>query len=239
MSLFDTPRRVLNPVLWNDKSLKPEVKKYIIGLVNQIFPEEKIADLIMIGSNVGHQYSHTSDIDVNVMGLPSESYDAWHKIFKHFNDKGHYYPGTEHQINFMFQEYMAPGDRDWSNSLGAYNILADTWEKLPIPFDKIGDPKVKYERELIYANMLLSQIESEVKLMNETRIQAPEEYQEAKKRLSILFKTIEDNRKTAYRYGTGTPALQEYNVIYKIVEGSQYGPLMHEMIHTFDEAHGG
>lgn len=236
MSLFDAPKPMLNPVIWQpNEIMRPEVKKAIQDHLEKIYPMSKVSSMTMIGSSVSHQYSDTSDIDVNVGGIKGESYDAWHKIFKQLNDRVTYLPGTRHPMNFMFQEYQ--DSYDWSISLGAYNMLKDVWEKRPIPYDKIGDPYKKYEREVHFAKLLLTQIESEVALMNEIRQHDPEQYEDTRKRLAILFKSIEDNRKTAYRYGTGTPALQEYNIVYKIVEGSPYGPLMHEMVSYYDKLH--
>lgn len=235
MSLFDHPRRILNPTLWDGMVLKSSVKEYLTQLLFQVFPEEKLSSLMLIGSSVAYQYSSTSDVDISVIAIKGETQRKWHKVLKAFNKRGNYLPGTLHRINYMFMEYVE--NLSWDNALGIYNILDDRWEKKPIPYNKLGDPKEKYVAEIRYADMLLRQIESEVALMNEVRLHDPEQYEEIKKRLAILFKTIEDNRKTAYIYGTGTPSLQEYNIIFKIIEGSQYGSLMEEMIDVYDDTH--
>jgi len=236
MSLFDPPRPYLEPALWTpDHILLPEAKRHILQLLEKIFPVSNATSVTLIGSTVGHQYTETSDVDVNVMARPGFEFDAWHPIFKKFNEMSHYLPNTQHPINFFFQPHMK-GTSDWSNSLGAYNILTDTWEKKPIPFDKIEDPFAKFEREINYARVLLSMIDSEVMLINEAKKRFDlDDVQRRELELAILFKGIEDNRKTAYKYGTGTPALQEANIIYKFIEDSPHAELFHNLISKYDE----
>jgi hypothetical protein len=235
MSLFDPARPYLEPALWTpDRTVIPKIKEYLISLLEKIFPMEKVFSMNLIGSIVGYQYSETSDIDINVMARAGEEFDYWHPIFKRFNETPNYLPGTKHPINFFFQPYT--GTLNWDNSLGAYNMLTDTWEKKPIPYDKVGDPLVKYEREINYARVLLSMLDSEVQLINAAKARKDlDEVQRREFDLAVLFKTIEDNRKTAYRYGTGTPALQECNIVYKFIEDSPHAELFHQLINKYDQ----
>ncbi len=201
MSLFDPPKPYLNPVLWtSDKQLKPEVKTHILNLLTQIFPLEKVHQLVMIGSSVGHQYSGDSDIDVNVTARTGEDFDTWHPIFKKFNDKPNLYPGTQHPINFFFSEFQTGYTNDWSNSLGAYNILTDQWEKRPIPFDKLGNPEEKYAREIAYGKMLIGMIDTEVVAIEAAKARG--DHDEAVRRmrtLAILFKNLESTKLADFR----------------------------------------
>lgn len=234
MSIFDTPKPQLSPDIWMVNGvLRPDVKKSIFDILADIYPLNKVSALTLLGSLVGHQYTDTSDLDVRVMGIKDEDYDVWHTIFHDSNNK-HFLPGTNHPVNFMFQEYN-PGT-EWTGSLGAYDILQDVWIKKPIPFDKIGDPYVKYEREIGYAKTLVSMIESEfLSIIECNKRGESEEVVRRLKNLAILFKTIEDNRKTAYRYSVGTPALQECNIIYKYLEDSPYAHLVHPLIDLYDK----
>jgi hypothetical protein len=233
MSLFDAPVPYLSPLLWDEhKQLKPEVKVYLVKLLEEIYPVEKVHAMVMLGSSVGYQYSATSDIDTNVMGRKGETFEAWHTIFKKFNNRPNLFPGTQRPINFFFQEYIP--DTDWSNSLGAYDILANKWIKAPISFEHIGDPIVKYEREIAYGKMLLSMIESQVKRAKEANARGDKDtahriYTE----LAIQFKQIENNRKDAYKYGH-RPALHEYNIIYKLIEGSEHHDVFKKLIDYYD-----
>ena len=234
MSLFDTPKPFLNPDVWEGGLLKPEVKAYILELLGKIFPVDKVQALVMIGSMVGHQYSETSDIDINLMARKGELFDKWHPIFKHYNSVEHPLPGTKHPINFFFQEYNH--ESDWSNSLGAYDIFMDLWIKRAPTFEEIGNPEEKYEREIAWANMIISLVDSEVERAEKAsqrgdRKGATDIY----KGLARLFDTVEENRKTAYRYQTGTPALQEYNILYKLLEKSRHRDLFKALVDYYDQ----
>jgi hypothetical protein len=234
MSLFDSPKPFLNPKIWTpEKKVRPEVREFIFSLIQTVLPMDKIFAMDLLGSNVGYQYGDTSDIDVNVVARKGESFDQWHKTFKIFNKKEHLLPGTKHPVNFFFQEYDP--NRNWENSLGAYDLIGDRWVKNPIPFDEIGDPETKYEREIAYGKMILQMIETQVSRAKEANARGDKDtarriYTE----LAILFKQIEDNRKTAYRYGTGTPALQEYNIMYKLIDSSMYNDLFKKLVDYYD-----
>lgn len=238
MSLFDTPKPFLNPELWNpDKSLKPERKTQILDILSKVFPLGKVYSATMIGSSVGYQYSDTSDVDVNVVARRGETFDYWHLIFKKYNRQNNYLPGTKHPVNFFFQEYTA--DSDWSNSLGAYDLFLDKWVKNPMDFSKIGDPEEKFEREIAYGKMMLAMVDSQVSRGKEAKLRGDTEgahriYTE----LAIFFKSVDENRKTAYRFGTGTPALQEYNIMYKLIEASPHAELFHKLVDFYDETYG-
>jgi len=235
MSLLDTPKPTLNPNIWTaENTLRPDVKTYLLALLSKIFSSSRAYALVMLGSSVSHQYSDTSDIDINVMGNPEETYDAQHKIFKDFNNTPNYLPGTQNPINFFFQEFHP--NSDWSNSLGAYDIRADRWVKNPISYEHIGDPTTKYEREISYGNLLLDTIEVEVQHIQDAQDRGDRETEfQLLRSLAIVFKTIEDNRKASYRYGTGrSPALQESNIYFKMIESSKFGDLFKELINLYD-----
>lgn len=234
MSIFSLPHQMLNPVLWTpEEKLHPEAKEYFMQLLEKIYPLAKVDALVMIGSSVGHQYSPTSDIDINMQAVKGESYDAWHKVFKNFASLHNYYPGTQHPINFFFQEYA--GNGDWSNSLGAYDIFQNTWLKRPIPFNKIGDPATKYEREIAYGHMLLEMIASEVAAIRRSVAAGTQlETDRRLKELSRIFHKVDENRKLSYRYHTGTPALHENNILYKMIEDSEYAELFHELVEKYN-----
>lgn len=235
MSLFDPPKPFLNPAIWTpDKTLRPEVKTFILDTLSKVFPLSKVYSATMIGSSVGHQYSETSDVDVNVVARKGETFDKWHLIFKKFNRQMNYLLGTKHPINFFFQEFTT--ENDWSNSLGAYDLFLDRWSKLPIPFELIGNPEEKFEREIAYGKMMLSMVDSLVARAKEAKLRG--DHEGAKRlytELAIFFKSVDDNRKAAYRAGTGTPALQEYNIMYKLIENSPHGELFHKLIDFYDE----
>lgn len=238
MSLFDPPQRMLNPTLWLGESLRPEVTRHITELLSHVYPLNKVHALVMIGSNVGHLYSSTSDIDICVVGAKGESYDLWHTVFKTFNDTPNFYPGTFHQINFMFNELSSRGDNDdWSNSLGAYDLLSQRWLKRPMPFSALGSLEARHARTIAYGRLLQSMVDAELKaIQSALSLGLVSTARDKIRSLAIFFKSLEDNRKAAYKYGIGTPALQEANILFKLVADSQYAELSHELIKLFDSS---
>jgi hypothetical protein len=234
MSLFDQPKPYLNPAIWApDKTMRPEVKEYLIALLEKVFPMSKVFCLVMLGSSVSYQYGETSDVDLNMMARPGEEFDYWHTKFKLFNNTPNLLPGTKHPINYFFQEFSP--ELDWSNSLGAYDLLQDKWVKQPIPFSELGIPEKKYEREIAYGKILLTMIESQVDRAKEAKMRGDmDTARRIYTELAILFKGIEDDRKTAYRYGTGTPALQERNILYKLIESSEHHELFSKLVEFYN-----
>lgn len=238
MSLFDLPNTMLNPALWDaNNQLRPEVKTYLLDLLQQIYPMTKVSRVVMIGSNVGYQYGPESDIDVNVMARKGETFEAWHPIFKAFNNRPNYFPNTKNPINFFFQEYV-DGPTDWGNSLGAYDLIENAWKKNPISFKEIGDPEKKYEREIAFGHMMFDMIQSTVN-------SAVEAYDRGDRRQALdtlktvqyYIKQLDEYRKTAYQYKIGTPALQEANIIFKLIEHSNLNSVFERLLEKTELGH--
>lgn len=230
MSLFDKPQTTLNPIFWHTDIKhprpQPQFREYIRTLLYKIFPKEKIAAMVFIGSNIGYQYSSTSDIDIHVEGIVNETYDTWHTVFKDFNDTPNYYPGTQHQINFFFTEYR-PGPPDWENSLGAYDLINDEWLKKPIPPEIIMEIAKRKEPVIRFAEMYIRSIKKEIKslsLSSETDDQQTTRYH--LHNIYRLFKKLDEDRKTSYSIGSGSKALQDPNIIFKFVE---HDPKIHTL----------
>jgi hypothetical protein len=235
MSLLDTPKTVLNPEIWTElKTLRPEVKEHILALLSTLIPLNKTERIVVMGSSATYQYSDTSDLDCNVVAIPGESYDAWHKLFKAFNEIPHLLPGTLHQINFFFQEHSSE-NADWSNAQSAYDVMRGTWLKTPPSPDKIGNPEIKYAREISYGTALVDAIEMRVQHISDAENRGDTTTARILIReLMLMFKDLENNRKTYYRYATN-PAYEAGNIIYKVVDSSRFSELMHEMVNLFDK----
>jgi hypothetical protein len=232
MSLFDPPSPYLDNSVWNEnQTLRPEVEAFIKSLLSIAYPLDKVYELAIIGSITTHQYSSNSDIDINVIGRKGESYDMWHKAFKNLNARTNLLPGTQHPVNFFFQEYHPSEPDAFTNSLGAYNVFAKKWLKHPVPYDELQDPEDRYYEEIQYAKLLLSMIESVVD--NIYRDIVSNRIPEAmckKEDLKLIFKQVDENRKLGYQYGMGTPSYNEYNILYKLLEDSPFYKLFHILI---------
>ena len=232
MSIFDAPRVFLNPAIFDkSETMLPHVADHIQHLLEQIYPLGKVNLLAMIGSNVTHQYDEDSDIDVNLVGVKGESYDQWHTIFKEFNKQEHYLPGTNHCINFFFQEYVPTRTDSWRNALGAYDIILGQWIKHPKPYKEIGAPEDTYANEIAYVKLMMNMVNAEVHAIKVALAQGDrDKAYYSLQTLQQFMKKIDTDRKTAYRYGGGSPSSSENNLIYKLVTEGEYGDLLEDLI---------
>ena len=233
MGILDPPRHVLNPYIFENETVRPEVKEWIFDHLSTFFPLTKLYNAVMQGSNVTLQYSDDSDIDVQIMSTKEEEFDKWHPLFKEFNRQEVLLPGTNHPLQFFFIEYIPPDKitRGWERSLGAYDLMTDRWLKRPTPYDKIKDPEVEYASEIAYVKMMMIMIESEIDSVR-TAIRN-KDYDKALTSLKTLqrfFKRIDEDSKDAYRWGAGTPNKEEDHVIFKLLSRGPYGKLLKDLV---------
>jgi hypothetical protein len=237
MSLFDPIQKQLNPTFWNGNILKPEVVVNLQNMLINFFPKKFINKMVMIGSTVTYQYNDESDVDINVIATEGQSYDTWHRIFKEHADTIKY-PGTEHSVNFFFNEYSE--NPKFDNSLGAYDIQTKAWLKKPISPSilesklELYDPIFSFAREYTHtADYILLSL---ARLINdltkypkdsEKYLGVLDEIKIRLEDLQYMYRSVIDKRKLAYRYRIGTPALQENNLTYKFIENSPQGGLLH------------
>lgn len=147
--------QILNPRLWKDGKLKPEIRKKLLEIANFFIedanmPRKYISAIYLVGSNAGFNYTDDSDIDIHIVYRPPEDrdhasclislLDAKRKLFNSKYDmkiKGHdveVYPQ-------LYDEQLI--------SDGIYDLVHDRWIRKP-SFQKpdIDDVAVmaKYER---------------------------------------------------------------------------------------------
>ena len=235
MSLLDQPKQSLDPDIWTmpralaGAKLQPEVKAYIIKTAP--IPQGSIYELVMIGSTLGYQYSASSDTDVAVISTAADVDGKMHKLFKNYNNQGHIIPNTQHPVNYFYQEFSNQYTGDWSNSMGAYSVTKDTWLKYPMSPEHIGDPSKRYEREIRYAMMLKASFESEVARFKEAYHRHDmSEAERIANDLRMFAYNLDQERKLAYNYHIGTPALQEKNITFKIMEHGPDGQLFNALL---------
>lgn len=154
----------LNPKLFQNGRLLPEVRKKLLEIADAFVDELtlkdvdiEITDLLLIGSNVSYTYTKDSDLDLhiianpNVLDCPEELgaslYSAYRSIFDNKLDIDFYGIPVE-----LFVETSKTN----TVSNGIYSVINDTWVKEPkheeIPeidkeeFDKAFEPwEVSYK----------------------------------------------------------------------------------------------
>jgi predicted nucleotidyltransferase len=125
----------LNPYIFENDKLKPEVRKVLIRIFNyfmtSIDKNIVIDSVVLTGSIVNYNYNQFSDIDLHIL-LNKNDYDTieeYNQIyellttksklwnFEHENLKLH-----DHHIEIYIQEHNEP-----HKSSGVYDIISDKW----------------------------------------------------------------------------------------------------------------
>ena len=132
----------LNPVLWSDNKLRPEIKEKIMELVNEFNScldiPLTVLDINIVGSNASYNYTDKSDVDVHIItnfeeyGYPKEFIEAAMNAFKaNFNNK---YDVTYGGYNV---EVYVEDVKSSPQSNGIYSVVRDEWIKEPIKLQPI------------------------------------------------------------------------------------------------------
>ena len=146
----------LNPKLWNNNNLRPEVKLQL-KLIARDFLEElgiqgiDVEDLTVSGSNAAYSYTPHSDLDLHILVDMSKMPND--EIYKElFNAKKSLYNDSHDiKIHGVPVELYVQDAREPVISLGEYSILNDKWLRIPTKrranFDQTAT-KSKYEKLL-------------------------------------------------------------------------------------------
>lgn len=147
----------LNPKLWDTKkmTLLPDVKEKIEEIVDTFLSqlkEDKIKiipeDVILIGSNAGYNYNHTSDLDIHIVAdvsdlyCPDNLYPLLYSAYKSiFNSK---YDILLHGVpaEIYVETEGMPRISD-----GVYSVTKDEWLKKPEPKDVPEIDEEKFDTE--------------------------------------------------------------------------------------------
>lgn len=153
----------LNPVLWVDGKLRPEIKEKIMDLVNEFQSTLDIPltilDINIVGSNASYNYTDKSDVDVHIVtnfeeyGYPEELVDSAMNAFRsNFNRRYDISYGKFNVEVYIEDIKSAP------QSNGIYSVLNDEWIKFP---QKLEPVEVDLEPEYSdYTNRILTTLES-------------------------------------------------------------------------------
>ena len=193
----------LNPVLWSNNKLRPEVKNKIMELVDEFQSSLDIPltilDINIVGSNASYNYTDKSDVDVHIItdfdeyGYPLELVNAAMQSFKKvFNDK---YDVTYGGYNV---ELYVEDVNSSPHSNGIYSVLNDMWIKEP---EKLEPMEVDLEPEFteytqrinnIVANGTIKDIQdmtSELKLLRRDSLAKDGEFGKG----NLIFKQLRND----------------------------------------------
>lgn len=131
-SNYVTINRRLNPKLWKDEQLKPEIKAQLLKIAEKfetfIGIDLEVIDYTITGSNANYTWTTYSDLDLHIIvkGMPGETEREL------FNAKKALW-AEEHNITIknLPVECYVQGSEEEHHSTGVYSIVADQWLEKP------------------------------------------------------------------------------------------------------------
>jgi hypothetical protein len=141
----------LNPKLWENDQLKPEIKSQLIKIA-EVFEEFigielDVVDYTLTGSNANYTWTEYSDLDLHIIvkGMP----DA--QLRELFNAKKALW-SEEHNITIkgLPVECYVQGEEEPHHSTGVYSLVADQWlEKPKKTKPTLDDAAIKAKKESV------------------------------------------------------------------------------------------
>ena len=134
------PKNTLNPKIWTDMEIDPEVQSQLKAIAEDILENieisAKIKDIIITGSSASYNWHKFSDIDLHIL-LDFKEIDENFELVKRMLDqtrinwnKTHNIFIRGHEVELYFQDI-----NETHKASGIWSILKDEWSKKPIKKD--------------------------------------------------------------------------------------------------------
>src|SRR6056300_347464 len=146
-----TVNRRLNPKLWENDQLKPEIKSQLIKIA-EVFEEFigielDVVDYTLTGSNANYTWTEYSDLDLHIIvkGMPGAEQREL------FNAKKALW-SEEHNITIkgLPVECYVQGEEEPHHSTGVYSLMADQWLEKPKKIKPtLDDAAIKAKKESV------------------------------------------------------------------------------------------
>jgi hypothetical protein len=153
----------LNPKLWNDFRLKPEVRRKLLQFAEvwrefAKIPKSAVKDILMLGGNTNYNYTDLSDIDVHLVIDKNEMAPNNPLLDDYLQDKKQMWT-MAHNVTILgygLEPYAQDvSDDSIKKNQGIYSLLKNEWIAKPeyIGDDMLKDPtlkkKVKFYMKMI------------------------------------------------------------------------------------------
>ena len=195
---------VLNPKLWKDDTLIPEVREKVLEIISN-FEEYlevpvHVVDIVIVGSNASYNYTDHSDLDIHLIvntDLMKDIPEDFLKIL--FNmKKTSFNKEYDIQIKGIPVEMYVEDLRSTVVSNGIYSICDNRWVKEPskitnIPHNNVEEDVQEWQDKIDYAVGTgvyedLSSVLDKLYLMRKNSIAIEGEYGKGNE----IFKTLRD-----------------------------------------------
>lgn len=140
---FET-RDTLEPRIWEDNKLKPEIKDNLIKIAKDFIDglpvPVKIKDITLTGSLANYNWSNYSDVDLHII-VDFLEVDENRALVKAFFDNARMRWNDKHDIKVKGYdvEIYVEDSRESHKSSGVYSIMKDDWNKEPKRFQSSID----------------------------------------------------------------------------------------------------
>ena len=157
----------LNPKLWENDSLIPEVRRKLLQIAEHFVeflktPDLKIRDITISGSNAGYNYSDFSDIDLHIVADYDESQTELFMAKKNNYNFAHYI-----KIHGIDVELYVESTSNVLHSAGVFSVMRNKWISEPTH----NPPKVSPREIKAKARNYAGQINQALKSDNLERAQ--------------------------------------------------------------------
>lgn len=137
---FET-KDILNPKIWNDNDLKKPIRQRLYNIATEFIdnielPGITIADIVLVGSIAGFNWSKFSDIDLHIiidMEKLAKKYGSTDVIKKLFDDERNLFNKKHNDIyiyGYPVELYVQDISEE-NASNGIYSIMTGRWIKIP------------------------------------------------------------------------------------------------------------
>lgn len=222
---------ILNPDIWNDKKLDPEVKTSLIKIAKDFFLELelpkniKIKDILFVGSLANYNWSKYSDVDLHLVLDFNEFKDNPDLIKKHFDAEKNLW-NNKHDImikGFPVEIYI----QDLKEKLEAaaiYSVPHEKWIRKP------NQTELKIDKNLIRRKVqkLFD------KIRNIRKDYEAKDYDSVIKKVDMLKEDIKAMRKSGLERG-GEFSIE--NIVFKVLRRTDFMDLLDSYkIKSYDQS---
>jgi hypothetical protein len=140
----------LNPKLWDEEKLKPEVKEKLMVIAERWrdfsnIPKQDVKDIIMTGGNANYNYTSLSDIDVHLVIDYRKISKNDDLVQDYFMDKKTLWT-LSHNVKvygFPVELFAQPITEHPHKNQGVYSLITNEWLTKPVNL-KLDFAKDKY-----------------------------------------------------------------------------------------------